>query len=108
LQAGGNGKLRIPIESARAARLEIGARVEVRVVDLGGQVRAKWRRIEAGDQADGRFATRDARPQSIDPAADGRERADAGNDDAVTLCLERFQARSSAWSIWRSRRSNSR
>ena len=72
------------------------------------QVRAERRRIEPSDQVYRRFSAHDAGPQAIDPAANGRECADAGNDDAVARWLERFQARSSAWSICRSRRRSSR
>ncbi len=83
LQARGDRELRKTIEPARATRLQIHARIEVGVVDLGCQTCAEGRGIESGDQAYRRFAAQDAGPQSIDSAANGSERADAGNNDAV-------------------------
>jgi hypothetical protein len=56
LQARGDGQLRETIQSACSPRLQIGAQVELGVVDLGCQRRAKRRRIEASERADRRLS----------------------------------------------------
>ena len=52
LQAGHDRKLREAIEPACAPGCQIALRVEIRVVNLGRQSRAKRGWIESGDQAD--------------------------------------------------------
>jgi len=54
--------LREAIEAPRCSGRQVVSRIEI--VDLGGQAGAEWRRVETGDDADGRLTTENAGPQA--------------------------------------------
>jgi hypothetical protein len=62
--------LRKTIEAPRGAGREVVGWIEV--VDLSGQARPEWGRVEAGDDADGRLTAENAGPQAGGSTANRR------------------------------------
>ena len=69
-----HGELREAVEAPGALRLQVVLGAEVG--DLGGDPRAEWRRVEAGDLPYGGAPGREARPQSGRGCPDRRHGAD--------------------------------
>jgi hypothetical protein len=76
-QAGGNRELREPVEPPRALRRQVLSRVKA--VDLGGEVRAKRRSVEARHPSDGRLPAPNPRPERVNPTPNGRQKAEPSN-----------------------------
>src|SRR5690606_22661326 len=55
----------------------------IEALDLAGDARGERRRVEIGDRADARAAVHDALPGRSQVIAEGRQDAEAGDDDAT-------------------------
>ena len=79
LPARDEAELAEPVELSGGLRVHVVERVEV--VDLGRDLRPERRRIEPVDPADRRTAGPQPGPEGLDPGADRRDQADAGDPD---------------------------
>ena len=80
---GDHPELAEPVELAGGLGRHPGERVEV--VDLGGDLRAERRRVEAVDALDRGAARAQARPERVDAGADRGDQADARDPDPASI-----------------------